>query len=505
MPGKNLILRGLGLTYLHLVVCLCSIFLLTPIMLRYLGKEGYGLWAVFSSITTYLLLYDLGINTAIAKYTAEYRASARRERLGQLVSTSLVLLLILAVLVVLACAGAAGFIPALFNVSDSLAPEARLAFMLVGLNVVVAVLGGVFGNVIYGTGRVDVWKAISVIQQLANLGLIVLFLRLGFGLVGTIGAAVLTSLLSASLYVLFLHIQNERFVISPRLVEVPLLKEIAPYSIRTFVLGFTSRVLYYTDYIVIGIFLGTAAVAPYEISYKLCFLATYLFSALSTTLFPTFSSLSAKGDLDGLRELYLKTVKMSLLIMTVLGIGILLLGPSFIGFWVGEGNFVGMPVLVVLVIMNIFHAIGTPAAALLQGVGRNKELMYSEIVNAGLNLILSIILARKIGVMGVALATLLAHLCTSFWVVVLLPCRYLRFSLHRYLSSVVLPPLLLGVPAGALAWVVLQALPQSHNLFDLAIKATIVSAIYCVAYLTLGASREERQMYLRLVKGMAPA
>jgi O-antigen/teichoic acid export membrane protein len=155
--------------------------------------------------------------------------------------------------------------------------------------------------------------------------------------------------------------------------------------------------------------------------------------------------------------------------------------------------------------MNFFHAIGTPSAALLQGIGRNKELMYSEVVNAALNLLLSTILVQRIGLPGAALGTLVAHVCTSFWVVVLLPCRCLEIPLHKYLLSGILPPIVVGIPAVAIVWMVVQSLLPVHNFLDLGFRGALAVVIYIAMYLIVGATKEERQMYLRFVKGMATA
>ena len=81
-----------------------------------------------------------------------------------------------------------------------------------------------------------------------------------------------------------------RISIRPGLFDMRLLREVLPFSWRTFVLGVTSRVLYYSDYLVIAFFLGAAAVAPYEVAYKVCFLSTYLFSVITTTMFPSFAA-----------------------------------------------------------------------------------------------------------------------------------------------------------------------------------------------------------------------
>src|SRR5437868_15077666 len=56
-----------------------SIVLLTPMLVRYLGAHGFGLWSILYAFVPYAALFDLGISGALAKHLAEldYRAQPR--------------------------------------------------------------------------------------------------------------------------------------------------------------------------------------------------------------------------------------------------------------------------------------------------------------------------------------------------------------------------------------------------------------------------------------------
>ena len=498
MLEKRLIVRGIYLNYLYLFVGFILSFFLTPIILQYLGQSAYGLWVIFGSIVGYFGLLDFGMNVATIKYTAEYHARNEQENLNKHISTILVVFIIIGIFIILLCFGLTPFIPGLFNIPEDLISVGRIAFFIMGLNVALGVLGATFGNMLYGYQRVDVWKTFGIIQTVANASLTIIFLRLGFGLIGVVVASLLSILILIVLYLLFLHHSNLGIVINPKLADVNTLKKIAPYSIRSFVLSLTSQILYYTDNIVIGIFLGASTVTTYSIAYRLCFLATYIFSIITQTIFPAFTKLYTIEDIDGLKSLYLKTVKISVVIMVPIGLFLGFFGRSFINLWVGEGNFVGMNVLLVLVFMDFLHSFGTPPGLLLQAVGRNKAFMFSEMLNAGLNLLLSIILVRRIGLVGVALGTLIASACTSSWIVPLLACKHTRLPVKRYLLSGILPPLLAGIPAGAITWVFIRDLIPNHNFFYLAFKGILIVVTYLAIYFTVVATSEERRMYFSL-------
>jgi O-antigen/teichoic acid export membrane protein len=368
------------------------------------------------------------------------------------------------------------------------------------VNTVLMIVGAMFGNILYGYQRVDLWKICVMIQLLVNMALTVLFLYLGFGLVGVACASILGTGVMSVLYLFFIyHGGRYGLAVSYRLANLRMLKEIMPYSIRSFVLGITSQVLYFTDNIVIGVILGSGTVALYSIAYRLCFLVTYVFSVISTTLFPRFSNLYALGRIEELRVLFLRVTKISVGIMTPLAICLFLYGKQFIGLWVGNENFIGMKVISVLIIMDFFHAFGTTPGLLLQGIGKNQVFMFSETVNAVLNIVVSIILVKQVGAVGAAIGTLAAHILTSCWVVPLLACRYVGLSIPQYLKAGIIPPLLMGVPTVGLVLLLQDRLFMPDNYISLGLNSLIVITCYAVIYVFFGSSKVERKMYVKFL------
>jgi len=454
--------------------------------------------AALGSVIGYFGLLDLGLNVSTVKYTAEYRARNEREILNKTVSTIFVLFLFMGVAIILACVGLASFIPGLFHITKDLESVGQLAFLIMGLNVALGLLGAVFGNIIYGYQRMDICKTVGIIQAIANALFVILFLHLGFGLIGVVVASLLGYLILMVLYLLFIHRSNYKIVIHPRLVDFKTLKRIGPYSIRSFILGLAYQIRFQTDNIVIGIFLGAALVTRYSIAYRLCFIVMALISRIPNVLFPTFTKLYTLKDIDGLRSLSLKMLKVSVAIFMPFGLFLAIFGHSFINLWVGEENFVGTDVLLVLIFMSFLHCSASPAGNLLQSIGKNKEAMFASIVEAGLNLGLSIILVQKIGLLGVALGTIIAHLCTSFWIGPWLVRKYTGLQLKKFLLSGILPPVLVGIPVGAITWFMRDLLPSS-NFFYLGLKGVLVVVIYAAIYLAIGVTKKERQMYFSLL------
>jgi len=479
---KRAIVSGSGLGYISFAVTAIMSFVIIPIILQYIGAGGYGLWATLSSLIGYMGLLNLGLADATVKYTAELRARKETDRLKKLTATSFLIFILLGILILLLSAGLAPLVPQLFGITQDLSFVSQVAFVIMGFNLGLGLQNGVLSSIILGYQRADFLKLLRIFQAVLNAVLVIVFLRLGLGLIGVVFASTCTIIaLIISCYV-FIRCKDYPISLDPRLADKKTLLSIAPFSLRVFVLSLTSQVLYRTDNIVIAAILGVSMVAPYDIMYKLCFMAASLSVMFSDVLYPTFSRLYALNDFDGLRNLLLKVLNISLGITTIFAIYLHVWGPLFLRLWVGEETFAGRSVLIILVMINFLHALG-PAYTVLKGMGKIKEVMYSSIADATLRLVLSIILAKQIGLLGVALGTLIALLCTDTWVTIWALLRYIKLPLRKFVVSGVLPPLLPGIPAGFAVWMIQHLLPE--GILSLLIGGVLLVIIYIMFYCSM--------------------
>ena len=489
--------RGISIYYVHLFASFLSVLVMTPVVVKALGPEAYGVWILIGSVIGYSTLLDFGLNTAVAKYTAEYTALGQPGMVNRLASIALVMYGRVAIGLLIAIAMLAATGPSLVGVRDTLVWPVRAGLLLMGCNAVVALVAGAFGNIIYGLQRVDLWKACGLVHVTASALLTAVLLWWGLGLTGIAVASLgATGLLFGS-YRFCLRIVGHRFVFSTDGVSREFRREVFLYSGRTVVLGLTSKILYSTDAIVVGLVLGATAVGPYEIAYKICFLMTYLFSVISTSLFPRFSQLYALGDLESTRRLLLRVTWISLAIITPLIVTVAYLGKAFITFWVGLGNFVGWPTLLALLVMGFIHAVGTPVGLMLQAIGKNRIFVYSEAANAALNLGLSLVLIRPYGVVGVALGTLIAHALTSTWVLPLIACRYIKLSVRQYLRESIIPPIVVGPVVGVGVFLVFGTPPDALSPLSIAGHGIAIIAAYALILLIFQRRSESVQVLLK--------
>src|SRR5262245_33165186 len=58
-------------------------------IIRTLGEERYGIWALVFALLDYLWFFDLGFNTAVTNFSARFRARGESDEINQVVNTAL--------------------------------------------------------------------------------------------------------------------------------------------------------------------------------------------------------------------------------------------------------------------------------------------------------------------------------------------------------------------------------------------------------------------------------
>jgi peptidoglycan biosynthesis protein MviN/MurJ (putative lipid II flippase) len=142
----------------------------------------------------------------------------------------------------------------------------------------------------------------------------------------------------------------------------------------------------------------------------------------------------------------------------------------------------------------VFDLVAYPAASVLQGVERHPPLAWMALGDGIVNVILSIALVGVFGLVGVALATLVATVGETTLFVLPYAARTLGISLGELGREVLVR---LAVPAAALAAILVitsSSMPLTSFPRLVAVLAAALTG-YVFAYVAVGAGPRERDAY----------
>jgi O-antigen/teichoic acid export membrane protein len=326
---------------------------------------------------------------------------------------------------------------------------ARWAIVIVGVNLSLTLIVGVFAGVLTGLQRFDLVSGLAVAQTLLGAAGTVWILKSGYGIVPLavmqLGVAILLGMLTIGLC--FRTYPELR--IGLRLLSKGVVKDLWKYSSYLFVIAATGQIIYYTDNLVVGSFLSAEAVAFYAIGGRFIEYFAQLGSSLAQTFLPVASNLASRERPDQLRRLLIHGTRVAVLVSLPIAWALFFRSHTFIGLWMGHQYAqVSGKVLRILLLSSVAISGNRVGANIVLGLGKHKPFAVWQSCEAIANLTLSIYLVRRIGITGVAWGTVLPSLVSQILLWPRYLSRVLGLTVWRYFWDGWLRPALATAPFG---------------------------------------------------------
>jgi O-antigen/teichoic acid export membrane protein len=450
--AKRSLLVGAVTNWLAFAATLAVGFFLAPYLVRSLGDARYGVWCVVESILAYFTLFDLGIAACLVRFVAKFHATGERGDLNRIISASLGLFLFAACGVLVLGGAITPFVaPGLERKLG--APGDVLPFMLLMLaNLALTLPLSVFPSILDGLQRFGVKSAVRLVCLALRVGGIVWVMETRPGLLPLAFVFTVTNLLEHAIMagLCFRFLPGLRLTL--RDVDRETLRAVKGYSVDAFLAMLAGRITVQTGAIIVGGFLTVAAAAHYALAARLVDMAKNLLRSATTTLTPAVSEREATGDLDGVRRVLLDGTRWVLYLVLPIHLGLLAFGRPFLTRWVGgtqyaEWCFPAMAVLSATLTIGVAQSV---SSRILYGMGKLRLFARLALVEAVVNLALSLALVGPLGLVGVAIAVAVPNVLFCLFVIVY-ACRTLNIGTRAYLFTSWLKPLCAAC-APAIIW-----------------------------------------------------
>lgn len=476
MTRTTRILRNIFSNWTGYLITSLVGFALSPFVVHQLGETGYGVWTLVVSLTGYFGLLDLGVRSSVGRFVARNLALGEHESVNRVLSSALA---------ILAGAGAAAFTITMalrfgfgsFAIDAEYQASARLALLIAGLNISIALPAGTFGGLLIAMERFDVLTGISVASALIRAALVVAALKSGQGLVALALIQLLVSLAEYAAMLVCSRALYRHLAPGWKHVDGATCRELLGFGIYRFVWTIANQLIFYTDSIVIATFLNAGAITAYAIASNLMNYGRTVVSLATDTLYPSATQMDSRNDREGLRNLLSVGTTMALSVAVPLCLGFVFLGRPFISLWMGEEYASSAAILLVLTIPQLTSMSQYTSTLILAGMARHRILAYVVLCEAVANIVLSIILVRKMGVIGVAWGTAIPHLVSTGIVIPAYMLRTLGWSAGEYFRQAYIKPLLCGIPVAAFCyWLSIRFENPTWMMF--ALEAAAVALLY---------------------------
>lgn len=425
---------GSGLRVFQFFATALVAFLLTPFVVRSLGDRTYGVWMLVAAFIGYYGLFDLGLGSAVTRYLAHAVGAKDEEQANRIFNTAILLFGALGLAVLAATIVLALLAPRFATRLEDAELFAQLVLIL-GVNTAIDFPIRVYDGALFAKLRHDLHVILQLAVLLLRALLTVAVLQAGHKAVALALVTLLTSLVGVALRMYWGQRSFPSLRFEPRRFDRSTSKSLFSYSMYTLVVQLGDLVRFQLDNIVVGAFVGLVAVTHYSIGSSLVQYFNGLVFAAIGMFNPVFSRQHGAGDHDAIRRTFLFATKLSVCLACFVGLGLIAWGRPFIERWMGPPYLDAYPVLVVLVAGRILAASQMPSYGLLFGMAKHRFYAFSNSGEAVLNLILSIVLVRYYGMLGVALGTLIPMVITKIFVQPWWVCRVASIPLRSYAAS----------------------------------------------------------------------
>ncbi len=412
--AKNSIYNVIGF-----VVTIPILILLTPYMLKVLGKAQFGIWAIAGVVTSYAQLSDLGMTTAIVKFVAEHWVKKELENINRIVSTTFYSFAILGGGIISSIIFLRFYIVVdLLKVPLEMQHEAL--FVIVGVAIIFYfnLLFSVYNSVLLGIQRMDVTNVIMIFSKIFRALGMLAFLAAGMGLRGLIWNSALFSTLTIIANVVGTKLILPKFRIQLKLVSYKDLKYIFRYSINILFAKLTGFFEIPINKLILSSYTSLTLVSFYEIGCRIQAIISSLIGVALTPLLPASSELQNSGSKMQLEQIYFTVSRILFLYAVPIFVLIITMAKPLTLVWLGDGYDLAAYSIQLLLIAYISNALVTPQYVILQGTGRPEINTVNHLIAGIGNIIISIILTIKIGFWGVLFGLLFSTIVADLFLVV---------------------------------------------------------------------------------------
>jgi len=432
------------------VVALVAL-VLPAFLTHHLPVATYAAWVLIIQLGAYVSYLDLGIQTGVSKFVAEFDARGDIAGAGRHASAGLALMFFAGFLGVLLTCGLAWQVPRLFRgMPSNLYHDVRVSVLLIGASLSFGLVCAVYSAVFLGLQRYWIPMSITIINRISYAAIVIAIVALRGSLEAMGIAVAAVNVLTGLLQVLAWREKASHVRVSLRAVDSRVLKNVTRFCSLQSVWMMAMVCITGLDITIVGHY-DYPQTAYYSIATLPVAFVLMIMSAMLNPLMPASSALSTHRSPVEMGELVAKVTRYSTLILLLTGLPLIVFGYPILRLWVGEQYALHtLPYLRILVFANLVRNLCAPYVTMIVATDRQSAAITAAVSEAVVNLGSSIYLASRFGAVGVALGTVMGafvSIALHFGITMRFTHRTIAISRFRLFASGVLRPGIIAVPS----------------------------------------------------------
>jgi len=495
-------IKSIFSNWMTLTISALTSIVMTPVLVHRLGQTQYGMWVLTGSLIDYYALLDMGMRAGLFRFAARFKGVDSRAELDRTFASafsvalgaSIALICSLPVLIVV--------LPHFLKLNGSLVHTFRLVVLFMGLAMAVTLTARMLSTYVASLSRFDLSNLADSTTIVVRSVAIYAILKLGHGIV----AVGVVMLLGSIFYLIFAYTNVRRADPGSHLALVHAqwrrIRDLASFSMYVSLGSLGDYLRFYTDSIVITRMISVALVTPFSIPVKFLAYMQAIIIGFGAPINAELNSLDAQQRRYELQTLYMRSTRMAAVITLFMTLLLAMNGKAILTLWIRQDMTLSYRVFLVLLIGYVAELSQHPSILILLARGRQKMLGSLTLAEGAANLLLSILWARRFGILGVAWGTVIPMLVIRTLVIPTIAIRATGVSIRTYFVQAVARPFAVAIAA------VLALLPAYlHGLNVFSVRHLLIGAVwqFCalgVAFYFFALIKDDRQYLKRVLNSV---
>lgn len=493
MKGSQLKI-GVILAYALIIVnCVVNIFL-SPFLIDKMGESQYGLYQLIGAFVGYLTILDFGLGNAIIRYVAEYRQGKDKEKESNfLASTSILYAIIVAIIFALSLILYFNINKVFPNLTTEELSDAKVMFIILVINLMVTIPGGMFNSIINGYEKYIFPRTISIIKAITRVIILYIVVTMGYR---AIGIVVVDTILNFIIIIVNYIICKKKLNIKIKLYsfDKKLIKDIFGYSFFIFLNVIFDQINWKVDQTIIGMKISTIAVTIYVVGNNFSAVFQQFSTAISGVFLPKATKMVVNGaDNKELTNFMIKVGRIQAIIIVYIYLAFILLGNKFIELMYGEGYFEAWTSAVFVMTGLIMPLAENSGLAILQAKKKHKFYVLMDIVIAVFNIIGTYFIIDYVGINGAAIMTMITLIIGHVIIINLYYKFVIKLEIGRFFKALFKRTLISWIITTIIVIFIMKVVSVNSWITFFAV-AIVYTIIYGIIVGTVGTNNEEKNM-----------
>ncbi|WP_019037082.1 oligosaccharide flippase family protein [Psychroflexus tropicus] len=426
------------LSYIKLSITNIGGIIITPYIIKMLGNEEYGLYTLIGAFVGYLSILDLGLNNAIVRYVAKYKAQKDKKGEANFLAISLLIYAGIGVLLVLF-----GII-FYFNVDnlfrDTLNFEqlqkAKWMLIILIINLGFTLPGGAFTGICTGYEAFVFPRILSIAKYVLRVIMVVAILNLG---ADALGIVILDSILNLGFILVTLWYVLKKLDVKFKLkkFEWVYVKDIFSYSIWIFIFGLVYQFQWRSGQVILGTHLDTVTVAIFGIGVMLGIYFTTFGNIINRLILPkAVKSVFNNSTPKVLTEQMTKVARVSLFLLLFVFGGFVVIGKDFIELWVGQTYQNSYYIALLIMVVYIMPIAQGYAHSILEAKKLLKFKTLSFLIASVLGLIIGGYLSYSYAEIGMIIGLVIPLFLLQWVIMNLYYLNKINLNIHSFFKGI---------------------------------------------------------------------